>query len=65
MSASAAGDSVTAPSGMNEGDVHFGETGHDVGFREGRVKTLVGNAVSVKDDPVAVFKVKVGILGCL
>src|SRR5579872_1341495 len=54
--ASTAADPVAAPAGMHESNVHRGEARQYVGFGEGRVKALVGDAVAVKDDGVAVFE---------
>ena len=49
------GHPVAAPARMDEGDVHRREPRHDVGLDEGRVEPLIGDAVAVEDDPVAIL----------
>jgi len=56
--ATAAGDAIAAPAGVDEGDVEAGEAGADEGFDEGGVEALVGDAIAVEDYPVAGLQVE-------
>ena len=60
--ASAAGDAVAAPAGMHHADVGVRESRHHVGFGEGGVEALIGDAVAEEDDAVAIAQRK-GVLG--
>ena len=53
-------DAVAAPATVNKADVEVGKARHDEGFGKGRVQPLVGDAVAVKNDPVAVPKREIG-----
>ncbi len=57
--AAAAGDPIAAPAGVGEGDLGGGESGDDKSLRKRGVETLVGDAIAVKNDTVAVFKIKI------
>ena len=59
--ASAAGDAVAAPAGMDQADVGVREARHDVSFGEGGVEALIGDAVAEEDNAVAIAECK-GVL---
>ena len=40
---------------MDKGDVHRREPRHDIGLDERRVEPLIGDAVAVEDNPVAIL----------
>src|ERR1043166_8078748 len=43
---------------MNEGHVHSGKASEDVAFGESRVKSLIGNTIAVKHDPITIVQVE-------
>ena len=49
------GDPIATPARMNEGNAHRRKARHDKGFHKRRVESLVGDAVAIKDDPIAVL----------
>jgi len=57
--AATTGHAIATPSGVDKTNIHFREAGDHVGFGEGGVKALIGDAVAVKHDPVAVLERKV------
>ncbi len=52
-SAASAAHAVAAPSGMDEGDVHPGESRDYIGLGEGGVEPLIGDAVAVEHHAVS------------
>src|SRR4051812_3623867 len=60
ISASAAGDSVTTPAGVNELKLDLRKTRDGISFNERRVKALIGNAVAVEYNAITLLEVKTG-----
>jgi hypothetical protein len=44
-----------------EGHLHFREACEDVGFGEGGIEALVGDAVAVKDHAVSILEIEGGL----
>jgi hypothetical protein len=43
---------------VHKSDLHLREARQDIGFREGGVEALVGDAVAIEDNSVVVFEVE-------